>query len=90
MNCSESLHYDAQKRDLYIIKNFIKENFDKLLVENCPLYKALHIDQDKTCGGEIAMRFAKLKISKELRVNPPSPDKTPTEKLYDDKGNELS
>jgi hypothetical protein len=36
------------------------------------------------------MRFAKLKISKELRVSPPSPDKTPTEKLYDDKGNELS
>tara|TARA_B110000285_G_C15030033_1_gene566223 strand:- start:482 stop:592 length:111 start_codon:yes stop_codon:yes gene_type:complete len=36
------------------------------------------------------MRFAKLKISKDLRVNPPSPDKTPIDKLYDDKGNELS
>jgi len=69
-NCCESLNFDAQKRDVFMSKQFIKENFDKLLIDNCPLYKALHLNNDKTCAGEIAMRFAKLKLADYIGNTP--------------------
>lgn len=91
-NCSESLHFDAQKRDIATTKHFIRSNFDQLLLEHCALYKALHLDKDKTCAGEIAMKFAKLKLIEELvLVKKSEESKSNTSAaLFDDKGHKLS